>query len=114
MLLNALSSALSGKRRAKPGSDAIALYLDLMKRCLTNSIYDDDLDLQTASTVLDPASGKYVPVEAAAANPDRKYHGEMFARRKTYDIHGSGGGRVGRTRGIPLSSKAALRRPAKN
>jgi hypothetical protein len=40
---------------AAPTSSAAAgLYLDLLKRCLTDSVYDDGLDLIRGNFVVDP------------------------------------------------------------
>jgi len=44
------------------------LYIDLLKRCVSNSIYDDDLDLAKGKSAIDPATGKPVP---APASPER-------------------------------------------
>ncbi len=66
---------------ARTTADANTLYLDLLKACLTNSIYDDDLDLRSGVNRLDPASGKIVPVAGAAAGREAKYHGHIWPSR---------------------------------
>jgi hypothetical protein len=56
-------------------SDAAPLYIDLLKRCVSNSIYDDDLDLMRAKVSADPATGKLVSVDAQRAEPSQKFYG---------------------------------------
>jgi O-methyltransferase len=77
MLRNLFKSALN----AGPRTDAAALYLDLLKACLTNSIYGDDLDLRTGVNQLDAASGKIVSVKAAAADSDAAFRGGIWPSR---------------------------------
>ena len=81
MLRNLLKSMFGGASGAKPEAQAGALYLELMKLCLTNSIYDDDLDLRTGTSVLDPASGRILPVEGGAASASAKHHGAIWPSR---------------------------------
>ena len=57
------------------------LYLELLKRCLTNSIHDDDLDLMTGKMVAEPSTGRYVTVEPAAVEPEAKYYGHLWPSR---------------------------------
>jgi hypothetical protein len=77
MLRNLFKSALN----ARPRTDAAALYLDLLKACLTNSIYADDLDLRTGVNRFDAISGKIVSVEAGAADPDAAFRGAIWPSR---------------------------------
>jgi O-methyltransferase len=77
MLRNLFKSALN----TEPRTDAAALYLDLLKACLTNSIYGDDLDLRTGVNQLDTASGKIVSVKAAAADADATFRGGIWPSR---------------------------------
>ena len=63
-----------------PGAGA-QHYIDLLKRCVNNSIYDDDLDLMQGAQAIDPASGKVVTIEAAAGDVKRKYYGELWPSR---------------------------------
>ena len=62
-------------------SNGASLYLDLLKRCLTNYVYDDDLDLMRGELVVDPATGRTVSVTAAPGIPENKYYGEMWPSR---------------------------------
>lgn len=57
------------------------LYIDLLKRCVTNSIYDDDLDTMRGSFRKDPNTGKLVGAEPAAADPKRKFLGGIWPTR---------------------------------
>lgn len=54
------------------------LYLDLMKRCLTNHIYDGDKDLMRGEFVLDEKTGKYRAVSGADCEPEMKYLGGIW------------------------------------
>lgn len=62
-------------------SASIELYLDLMKRCVTNAIYDDDTDLTTGINRLDEATGKIFPVQGAPADPESKFFGGIWPSR---------------------------------
>lgn len=81
MLPKYLRTILDLRSRARRAEDVTALYLELMKSCLTNSIYDDDLDLRTGVKTLDPASGKYVCVAGVAVGQQAKYLGHMWPSR---------------------------------
>lgn len=61
--------------------DGAKLYLDLMKRCVGNFIYDDDLDLVRGGFGIDMKTRKYVSAEAAPADPERKYLGGIWPSR---------------------------------
>jgi hypothetical protein len=72
----------AGGARGTAGPDpAVELYLDLMKRCLTNAIHGDDTDLRTGVNRLDESTGKIVSVEGAAADADRKFFGAIWPSR---------------------------------
>jgi len=60
--------------------EAARLYLDLLKKCVSNFIYDD-LDLMRAKHGLDPVSGKYRIAQAAASEPHLKYYGAIWPSR---------------------------------
>jgi hypothetical protein len=77
MLRNLFKSALN----AEPRTDPAALYLDLLKACLTNSIYGDDFDLRTGVNQLDAATGKIVSVEPAAIEPDAMFRAGVWPTR---------------------------------
>ena len=81
MLPSYLRAILGMRSRARRADDATTLYLELMKACLTNSIYDDDLDLRSGMTTLDPASGKIVCVAGAAVSRQEKYLGHLWPSR---------------------------------
>src|SRR5450631_2776033 len=57
-----------------PTSNGASLYLELLKRCLTNYVYNDDLDLMRGELVLDTATGRTVSVRAAPGIPENKYY----------------------------------------
>ena len=64
-----------------PTSNAASLYLELLKKCLTNYIHDDDLDLMGGDFVVDAATGRYVTVKPAPATPESKYYGSIWPSR---------------------------------
>ena len=47
------AGAIEERPNERPQHDTRALYLDLMKRCLTNYIYDDDRNLMTGVMQVD-------------------------------------------------------------
>lgn len=59
----------------------VEVYLDLLKRCVSNTIYDDDLDVMRGSFKRDPVTGKLSSVAAAPADPGRKYFGGIWPTR---------------------------------
>lgn len=63
------------------GSHAVTLYIELMKACVTNSIYDDDLDILNGRHELDPATGKFFCVAGVKADPLKKYYGHIWPSR---------------------------------
>lgn len=65
----------------EPTVDSARLYLDLLKKCLTNYIYDDDLDLNTGEVDVDPATGKYVTRVPAHVTQEQKYLGKIWPSR---------------------------------
>lgn len=81
MLSRLFKTILASGSPARRADDVTALYLALMKSCLTNSIYDDDLDLRTGIQKLDPATGKYVCVAGVAAGPQAKHLGIIWPSR---------------------------------
>lgn len=60
---------------------ATELYLDLLKRCVSNSIYDDDLDVMRGSFARDPTTGKLIAAEPAPSDPDLKFYGGIWPTR---------------------------------
>jgi hypothetical protein len=64
-----------------PSSDAAGLYIELLKRCVGNSIYDDDFDLMKGTKTLDAASGKYVVADPQKASESQKYYGGIWPSR---------------------------------
>lgn len=87
-ILNLFAELLKGKPvRDNAGdhgiraADNAALYLDLLKKCVSNSIYDDDLDLMRGKVAVDPATGRHWTVEPAPADPELKYIGDMWPSR---------------------------------
>jgi hypothetical protein len=61
--------------------EAARLYIELLKKCVSNSIYDDDLDLHGAIKAVDPATGKLRATEGVPVHPDRKYLGVIWPSR---------------------------------
>jgi O-methyltransferase len=66
-----------------PGGDATSndsakLYLDLLKKCVGNSIYDNDLDLMSGQFEIDPKTGRYVSTVASPVAAEAKYYGAMW------------------------------------
>lgn len=57
------------------------LYIDLLKRCVSNYIYDDDVDLAKGQSAVDPATGRPAPADAASRDPRLKYYGAMWPSR---------------------------------
>lgn len=62
-------------------NDAARLYIELLKKCVSNSIYDDDLDMLRGRKAIDEKTGKYVVLEAVAAPPDLKHLGQIWPTR---------------------------------
>lgn len=83
ILASLLKDIFSQKQRAQiaensPVHDAQELYLDLMKRCLMNYIYDDDVDQMRGEHELNSQSGKLAFVSGVHADPERKYYGGIW------------------------------------
>jgi hypothetical protein len=57
------------------------LYLDLLKRCVSNTIYSDDLDIMSGSFEEDGATGKLVSTTPATADTRMKYLGGIWPTR---------------------------------
>lgn len=57
---------------------AVKLYIDLLKRSVSNSIYDNDLDIMTGQFAIDPNTGRYISTVAAPVAPEAKYFGGMW------------------------------------
>jgi len=61
--------------------DAAGLYIDLLKRCIGNYVYDDDLDLLSARKVVDPATGGLTSLEGVTFDRDAKFYGKIWPSR---------------------------------
>ena len=61
--------------------EARELYIDLLKRSVSNLLYDDDLDLMRGKLALDPLTGKFVTAEPAPATNAQRYNGEIWPSR---------------------------------
>jgi hypothetical protein len=87
ILMDLCASLLKRKTYAKPArasaptQSEASLYLELLKKCLTNYIYDDDLDLMRGEIAVDPATGKYMTVKPVPVEPEKKYYGAMWPSR---------------------------------
>jgi O-methyltransferase len=62
-------------------SDSVSLYVELLKKCVGNSIYDDDLDMMRGQTAVDEQTGKYVVLDGEIAKPEEKYLGHIWPSR---------------------------------
>ena len=60
---------------------AANLYIDLLKLCVSNYVYDDDDDLSGGKSVVDPATGKHAAPDAVHLDPRLKYYGAMWPSR---------------------------------
>lgn len=54
----------------------MSLYLDLLKRCVSNTVYDDDLDLMRGRFI--EKGGRYVSEGGLRVEPQLKYLGDMW------------------------------------
>ena len=72
---------LGGKRRALARSTAADLYIELLKDCVANRIYDDDRDLSRGTFERDPASGRKVSLQSAPMDPTQNYYGLAWPSR---------------------------------
>ena len=73
--------SLPSHARAMAPTESTRMYIDLLKCCVTNSIYDDDLDLMRGTKMVDPVSGKYLSDKAAPGDDYIKYYGGMWPSR---------------------------------
>jgi len=64
-----------------PMNDVASLYIDLLKRCVSNSIYDDDMDMMKGENVVDAETGRYVVVDPARVTLEEKYLGLIWPTR---------------------------------
>lgn len=62
-------------------SEGAQLYLDLLKRSVSNSIYDDDQDAMRGKFQTDPATSRLISTEPAKATADSKFYGGMWPTR---------------------------------
>ena len=60
---------------------ATNLYIELLKKSVSNYIYDDDLDLQRAEKIVEPGSGRYISSGGAKAEPVGKFYGGIWPSR---------------------------------
>jgi len=83
LLRDLLAPRAGGKRGHlhPPAGDSAALYLDLLKKCVSNYVYDDDLDMMRGERVVDPETGKCAAVEAVPQEADHKYYGGIWPSR---------------------------------
>src|SRR5258706_9204274 len=59
----------------------MTLYLELLKKCVGNFIYDDDLDLMRGEIGVDQETGKYFTLDAALVDAQQKYDGGIWPSR---------------------------------
>jgi O-methyltransferase len=62
-------------------SEAARLYIELLKRCVSNSIYDDDLDMMRGQMAVDEQTGRYVVLDSVVASMQEKYLGQIWPTR---------------------------------
>jgi len=62
-------------------NESASLYIDLLKKCLTDSIYDDGLDLISGKFKLDKNTDEFHSVDAPVADPERKRLGLVWPSR---------------------------------
>lgn len=62
-------------------SDSAELYIDLLKKCVGNFIYDDDLDLLHGEMVIDPETGKRYAVKPSVPEAYLKFYGGIWPSR---------------------------------
>jgi len=72
---------LGGKRRGLARSPAAELYIELLKKSVGNSIYDDDLDMMRGSFERDPATGRIQTKQAGAMDERMKFLGLVWPSR---------------------------------
>ncbi|HXU42741.1 MAG TPA: TylF/MycF/NovP-related O-methyltransferase [Burkholderiales bacterium] len=72
---------LGGKRGSLARSAATDLYIELLKKSVGNTIYDDDLDLMRGTFSRDAATGRIVSKEAAPMDGQMKYLGQVWPSR---------------------------------
>lgn len=68
-------------KESRPMDHAAKLYIDLLKLCVSNYVYDDDDDLSKGKSVVDAATGKHGTPDAAHRDPRLKYYGAMWPSR---------------------------------
>lgn len=61
--------------------DPVSLYVDLLKKCVSNSINNDDLDMRIGKFAVDTNTGNYRSVEPAPATGKRKHLGWIWPTR---------------------------------
>lgn len=66
---------------APAAPEAAKLYIELIKACLTNRIYDDDLDLRKGARTTDPATGRQACFAGVAVSAQEKYVGHIWPSR---------------------------------
>jgi hypothetical protein len=69
------------KRGGLARSPAADLYIELLKACVGNTVYDDDLDLLRGSFAVDSATGRKVSKEGAPMDQNMKYLGLAWPSR---------------------------------
>ena len=69
------------KRSGLARSPAADLYIELLKNCVSNRVYDDDVDLLRGSFAPDPATGKLVSTQPAVMDEQLKYLGLVWPSR---------------------------------
>jgi hypothetical protein len=98
LLRNVLASRAPGvdEPQIDASKETRELYLELMKRCLMNSIYDDDEDMMTGLSELNPETGKIRFVGGGSvADAGKKRDGyiwpskahTMIGRARLDDLH---------------------------
>ena len=69
------------RKKNKAVDESARLYIELLKKCVSNSIFDDDLDLLRGKRALDPQTGKVIMVEPVPVDANNKYYGTIWPSR---------------------------------
>ena len=65
----------------RPDPTCASLYIELLKNCVSNHIYNDDFDLKGGKGTRDPNSGRIVSVGGANFDEWDKYYGNIWPSR---------------------------------
>ncbi len=88
MLIPLIKTLLSADRHAEPAptpasaspehSGARDLYIDLLRRSVSNTIYDNDMDMSIGKYEVNPETGKLKSTQAGPMDAQQKYLGAVW------------------------------------